>query len=114
MKQEKDCEFGGEMCRLERKLRRADFSGESLVKDTLKRSLIDREERPRRRVPALAWLVPAAVAAALLVVFAPRHRKAAPAAPEAVSYASAYSLPDDGYGACGRMGLGEERPGESF
>ena len=91
-------EFGG----LAERLRRTDLSGESRVKNTLRTSLLDRAERPRKRVPALAWLLPAAAAAGLFFMFGPRPEKAAP---EATAYASAYSLQDDGFGACGRRGL---------
>lgn len=108
MKEKKNGEFGPDMGRLEQKLRRADFSGESRVRDTLRERLLDPEARPRRRAPALAWLVPAAAAAALLLVFSPRH-KPAPAA-----YGQSYSLPDDGYGACGRRGLQDYGAGEKF
>ncbi|OGR64801.1 MAG: hypothetical protein A2X31_02695 [Elusimicrobia bacterium GWB2_63_22] len=92
-------EFGG----LAERLRRTDLSGESRVRNTLRESLLDRAERPRRRVPALAWLLPAAAAAAaLFFIVGPRPEKAAP---EPAAYAAAYSLPDDGFGACGRRGL---------
>lgn len=93
-------EFGG----LPDRLRRADFSGESRVKNTLRESLLDRAERPRRRLPVLAWLVPAAAAAALFFMFGPRPRKAAP---REFTASAAYSLPDDGYAQCGRRGLGD-------
>jgi hypothetical protein len=108
MKQEQDGEFGPELSRLEARLRRADFSGESQVRDVLKERLLDPQAR-RRRTPVLAWLVPAAAAAALLVMFAPRHKAPAPAAQGA-----SYSLPDDGYGACGRQGLQDYQAGERF
>jgi hypothetical protein len=91
-------EFGG----LAERLRRTDLSGESRVRNTLRESLLDRAERPRRRAPALAWLLPAAAAAGLFFMFGPRSEKAAP---EPAAYAAAYSLPDDGFGACGRQGL---------
>jgi len=91
-------EFGG----LAERLRRTDLSGESRVKNTLRTSLLDRAERPRKRAPALAWLLPAAAAAGLFFMFGPRPEKAAP---EPAAYAAAYSLQDDGFGACGRRGL---------
>ncbi len=91
-------EFGG----LADRLRRADLSGESRVRNTLRESLLDRAESRRRRVPAYAWLLPAAAAAALFVMFGPGRRPAEPAG----SFAS-YALPDDGYAQCGRRGLGD-------
>ena len=93
-------EFGG----LAERLRRTDLSAESRVKNTLRESLLDRAERPRKRAPALAWLLPAAAAAALFFIVGPRPEKAAP---EPAAYAAAYSLPDDGFGACGRQGLAD-------
>ena len=60
---------------------------------------------PNRAVPAFA-------AAALFVTFGPR--------PEPVrveitaAAASPYSLPDDGYGPCGRRGLGDFMASERF
>lgn len=100
-------EFGG----LPDRLKRSDFSGESRVKNTLRQSLLDRAVTRRRRVPAFAWLVPAAAAAALFVMFGPGRK---PAAPEAAPSFSAYALPDDGYGACGRMGLEDFQAGERY
>lgn len=100
-------EFGG----LADRLKRSDFSGESRVKNTLRERLLDRAETRRRRVPAFAWLLPAAAAAVLFVMFGP-GRKAAE--PEAAAYASAYNLPDDGYGACGRTGLEDFQAGERY
>ncbi len=100
-------EFGG----LAERLRRTDLSGESRVRNTLRTSLLDRAERPRRRAPALAWLLPAAAAAGLFFLFGPRPEKAAPENP---AYASAYGLQDDGYGLCGRQGLGDYQAGERF
>lgn len=100
-------EFGG----LAERLRRTDFSCESRVKDTLRESLLDRAERPRRRVPALAWLLPVAAAAALLVIFGPRPHRAAP---EGAVYAAAYALTDDGYAQCGRRGLGDYQADSRF
>lgn len=92
-------EFGG----LAERLRRTDFSRESRVKDTLRESLLDRAQRPRRRVSALAWLLPAAAAAGLFFLFGPRR---APEAPAGAAYGGySYSMPDDAYGECGRRGL---------
>ena len=101
-------EFGG----LADRLRSADLSGESRVKEGLRARLLARAARRERRLPALAWLVPAFAAAALFVVFGPRPQK--PAAPVAVTYAAAYALPDDGYGPCGRMGLGDYEASARF
>lgn len=100
-------EFAG----LERRLRGADLSADSSVKDSLKARLLARARRPERRVPVLAWLVPAFAAAALFVTFGPR-----PAVPpaEPAAAASPYSLPDDGYGPCGRRGLGDFMASERF
>jgi hypothetical protein len=95
---------------LARRLKRADYSGESRVRDTLKTSLLDRSERRRRRFPVLAWLAPVAVAAAVLLMVDLRHKK-----PEAPVYTSAsYNLPDDGYGQCGRQGLGDYQAAGRF
>ncbi len=100
-------EFAG----LERRLRSADLSADSRVKDVLKARLLARARRPPRRVPVLAWLAPAFAAAALFVIFGPRPEPA-PAALTAA--ASPYSLPDDGYGPCGRRGLGDFQSAERF
>jgi len=86
------------------RLQKADFSGESRVKNVLRERLLDRVERPRRRVPVFAWALPAAAAAALFIMFGPRHKTAAPELP---AYAAAYNLQDDGYGPCGRRGLAD-------
>lgn len=101
-------EFAG----LERRLRGADLSVDSRVKDVLKARLLAKARRPVRRVPVLAWLVPAFAAAALFVTFGPRPE---PALVElAAVAASPYSLPDDGYGPCGRRGLGDFQASERF
>lgn len=100
-------EFGG----LADRLRRADLSAESRVRNTLRESLLDRGEARRRRVPAYAWLLPAVAAAALFVMFGPGRESAAPAT---AAPASSYGLPDDGYGACGRMGLEDFQAGERY
>lgn len=100
-------EFAG----LEHRLRSADLSGDSRVKDALKARLLAKARRPARRVPVFAWLAPAFAAAALFVTFGPR-----PEPPQAALTASAspYSLPDDGYGPCGRRGLGDFMASERF
>lgn len=100
-------EFGG----LAERLRRTDLSAESRVKDTLRESLLDRAERPRRRAPALAWLLSAAAAAGLFFMFRPRPQRAEH---QAVLYAAAYSLPDDGFAQCGRRGLGDYQADSRF
>jgi hypothetical protein len=100
-------EFDG----LARRLRGADLSADSRVKDVLKARLLAKARRQERRVPVLAWLVPAFAAAALFVTFGPRPEPA-PAALTAA--ASPYSLPDDGYGPCGRRGLGDFQAAERF
>ncbi|OGR43547.1 MAG: hypothetical protein A2X35_00655 [Elusimicrobia bacterium GWA2_61_42] len=88
-------EFSG----LAERLGRADFSGESRVKDVLRESLLGRVEKRSRR-SAFVWLLPAAAAAALLLFVNIRHRPGPGAA-----LAAAYNLPADGYGQCGRQGL---------
>ncbi len=94
-------EFGGELEGLARRLRSADFSGESGVREGLRRRLLAKAERPARRW-RLAWLLPAAAAAAAaLLMLDVRHRPG----PPADSGASGYNLFSDGYGACGRQGL---------
>jgi hypothetical protein len=91
----------GEFQGLADRLVRADFSGESRVKDVLRESLLERSYRPARR-SLLAWLVPAAVvmAAALFMVNVRPRTLPGPAAS-----AAGYNLPTDGYGECGREGL---------
>ena len=80
------------------------------MRDTLKTSLLDRPSRRRRGFPVFAWLAPVAVAAAVLLMVDLRHKK-----PEAAVYTSAsYTLPDDGYGPCGRQGLGDYQAAERF
>lgn len=100
-------EFGG----LVERLRRTDLSGESRVRDTLRESLLARAGRPARRLPVMSWLLPAAAAAALFVIFGPRPHRAAPAG---AVYAAAYALPDDGYAQCGRRGLGDYQAASRF
>ncbi len=101
-------EFAG----LERRLRNADLSADSPVKDALKARLLAKARRQERRVPVFAWLVPAFAAAALFVTFGPRPEPAR-SEPTAAA-ASPYSLPDDGYGPCGRRGLGDYMAAERF
>jgi len=93
----------GELQGLADRLARADFSGESRVKDVLRESLLERSDRPARR-SVLAWLVPAAVvmAAALFMV---NVRPRPLPGPAAAASAAGYNLPTDGYGECGREGL---------
>lgn len=94
------------------RLARADFSGESRVKDVLRESLLERSDRPARR-RVLAWLVPAAVAmAAGLFMVNVRHRPLP--GPGAAGAAAAYNLPTDGYGECGREGLADYMAEERF
>ncbi|HCC46648.1 MAG TPA: hypothetical protein DEQ38_00795 [Elusimicrobia bacterium] len=100
-------EFAG----LERRLRSADLSGDSSVKDVLKARLLARARRPGRRLPVFAWLAPAFAAAALFVTFGPRPE---PQPAALTAGASPYSLPDDGYGPCGRRGLGDFQASERF
>lgn len=100
-------EFAG----LERRLRSADLSADSSVKDALKARLLAKARRPERRVPVFAWLVPAFAAAALFVIFGPRPE---PPPPALTAGASPYGLPDDGYGPCGRRGLGDFMASERF
>ena len=91
-------EFGG----LAERLGRADFSGESRVKDILKERLLARAEK-RRDLSLFVWLLPAAaVLAAMLIVLNARHRPL-PGAERTASY----NLPFDGFGECGRQGLGD-------
>lgn len=99
-----------EFSSLARRLRGADLSADSRVKDALKARLLA-ARRPSRRVAIFAWLVPAVAAAALFVIFGPRPEppRAAPAASSPL-----YSLPEDGYGPCGRRGLGDFMASERF
>ena len=96
---------------LARRLKRSDYNGESRVKDVLRTSLLDRQERRSRRgLPVFAWLTPVAVAAVVLLMVNLRHNKA-----EAPVYSSAsYTLPDDGYGQSGRQGLADYQAGDRF
>lgn len=103
MKENKEGEFG-EFPGLAERLRRADFTGESRVKDALKERLLAKAEKRGRR-GAYLWLVPAAALAAGLIMLNVRHKPAADGA-----QAASYNLPYDGYGACGRQGLSDISP----
>lgn len=107
----KEEDLGGELAGLEARLRSADLADDSRVRYALKARLLARARRPERRLPVFAWLAPAFAAAALFVTFGPR-----PAAPrtEPAALASPYGLPDDGYGLCGRRGLGDYGAAERF
>ena len=84
------------------RLRRADFTGESRVRDVLKKRLLAKAEKRSRRY-AFIWLLPAAAAlAAALLMVNVRHRPL----PGAESGAS-YRLPSDAYSECGRQGLAD-------
>ena len=100
-------DLGGEFAGLEARLRGADLAADSRVRNALKARLLA-ARRPGRRVPELAWLLPAFAAAALFFMFCPRK------AAEAPGYGYSYGLPDDGYAACGRRGLEDFGAGERF
>ncbi|OGR77101.1 MAG: hypothetical protein A2X32_07420 [Elusimicrobia bacterium GWC2_64_44] len=105
---------GKEFAGLELRLRSADLSADSAVKDALRARLLARARRPER-LPVFAWLAPAFAAAALFVTFGPRPGNAPAAAlPALTAAASTYGLPDDGYGPCGRRGLGDVLASERF
>jgi len=95
-------EFGG----LAGRLAKADFSGESRVREGLRARLL---ERGAGRSWRAWWLLPAAAAAALLLMVNVGRR-----APQPAGQGPSYSLPDDGYGACGRRGLGDINAEERF
>lgn len=103
---------GKEFAGLELRLRSADLSADSAVKDALRARLLARARQPER-LPVFAWLAPAFAAAALFVAFGPRPGTA-PGAPALTAAASTYGLPDDGYGPCGRRGLGDVLASERF
>ena len=91
-------EFGG----LAERLGRTDLSGESRVKDVLKERLLARAEK-RRDLSLFVWLLPAAaVLAAMLIVLNVRRSQ-----PPGADRAASYNLPFDGFGECGRQGLGD-------
>ncbi len=95
---------------LARNLRRSDCSGEGRVRDVLRTSLLDRQERRTRRFPVLAWLLPVAMAAAVLVMLNQRRNKAE----TPVYTAASYNLPHDGYGQSGRQGLPDYQAEDRF
>ena len=99
-------DIGGEFAGLEARLRGADLSADSRVRYALKARLLARARRPERRLPVFAWFVPAFAAAALFFMFGPRKAAVAPV------YGYSYDMPDDGYGDCGRRGLGDFEAGE--
>jgi len=107
MNEKKDGEFG-EFPGLAERLRRADFTGESRVKDVLKERLLAKAEKQGRR-SVFVWLLPAAALAAALIVVNVRHKQL----PEGAQAAS-FALPSDGYGACGRQGLADYMAEERF
>jgi hypothetical protein len=94
------------------RLARADFSGESRVKDVLRESLLERSDRPARR-RVVAWLVPAAVVMAAALFMVNVRQRPVPGA-RASSAAAGYNLPGDGYGECGREGLPNYTAEERF
>lgn len=101
MNRDDEEEFGKELEGLARRLRSADFSAESGVREELRGRLLARAGRPARSW-RLAWLLPAAVAAAAALFMLDVRRRPAPPAD---SGAAGYNLPSDGYGQCGRQGL---------
>lgn len=98
-----------EFSALARRLRGADLSADSAVRETLKTRLLARGARPARRIPFYAWLLPAAAAAAALFLVLAPHKTA-----ESPAYAASYGLQDDGYAQCGRQGLGDHLAGSRF
>jgi hypothetical protein len=98
----------GEFPGLDARLRRADFSGESRVKDSLKERLLAKAEKRSGRRPVM-WLLPAAALAAALIVMNVRRET-----PRGEAPAASYNLPTDGYGECGRQGLADYMAGERF
>jgi len=90
------------------RLRRADLSGESRVKDALKERLLAKAERRTRRSP-FVWLLPAAALAAVIITLAVRHEPL-----PAGALAASYNLPSDGYDECGRQGLEDYLSGSRF
>jgi hypothetical protein len=107
MNEDMDKEFG-ELSGVAARLRRADFTGESRVKDALKERLLAKAEKKSRR-SAFFWLVPAAAMAAALIMVTGRQ---APR-PEG-GQAASYNLPSDLYADCGRQGLGDMLASERF
>ncbi|MDO8805847.1 MAG: hypothetical protein Q7R35_15610 [Elusimicrobiota bacterium] len=107
MNENKDGEFS-EFPGLAERLRRADFAGESRVRDVLKERLLAKAEKRGRRSPFI-WLVPAAALAAVLIMFAVRHEPL-----PAGALAASYNLPSDGFSECGRQGLEDYLSGSRF
>lgn len=107
MNEKNDGEFS-EFPGLAERLRRADFTGESRVKDVLKERLLAKAERRSRR-SAFVWLVPAAALAAVMITLAVRHEQL-----PAGALAASYNLPADGYYECGRQGLEDYLSGSRF
>ncbi len=104
---EKNGEFSG-FSGLAERLRRADFAGESRVRDVLKERLSAKAGKPRRR-GVFVWLAPAAaLAAGLLIVNIGKEP------PPALAPEASFNLPDDGYAECGRQGLEDVLSGERF
>lgn len=100
MNEKKDGEFG-EFPGLAERLRRADFTGESRVRESLKERLLAKAEKRSRR-GVFVWLVPAAALAAVMIMLAVRHEPL-----PAGTLAASYDLPADGFAECGRQGLGD-------
>lgn len=98
----------GEFSALARRLKDADLSADSRVKEGLRARLLARAARPSRRMPVFAWLLPAAAAAALFIIFGTRKVMETPVS------GPSYVLPDDGYAQCGRQGLGDYLAGSRF
>ena len=108
MNEKMDGEFK-DLSGLAERLGRADFSRESLVKDSLKERVLERAEKRRGR-SLFIWLLPAAAAlAAMLIMF--NARRVPQPGPER---APSYELPFDGFGECGRQGLGDYMAGGRY
>ena len=102
-------EFG----RLPSILRAADHSGKSKVRDSLKERLLNRAAQEEKKIlPKWNWLFPVAataLAALAVAVLAPHKQVVIP-----VAYSSAYDVPADNYGDCGRQGLKDYLAGPRF
>ncbi len=105
-------EFGG----LADRLAKADFTGDSRVKAALRSRLLEKQAEGRAsgwHAWRAWWLLPAAAAAGvMMLVVNVGHKRPGPA--PAYTAGAGYALPDDGYGACGRMGLGDITAEERF
>ncbi len=105
-------EFGG----LAGKLAKADFTSDSRVKAALRSRLLEKQGAARGRgwqAWRAWWLLPAAAAAGvMMLVVNVGHKRPGPAA--AYTAGAGYALPDDGYGACGRRGMGDIMAEERF